>query len=322
MYGSPTVKVLVVDDSAIERMVLSSAIEHLGHNSIEVASSADAWQALAREQFDVVLTDWLMPGGSGPELCQRIRERIDQPYVYVVLCTALGDRDHGLEGVRAGADTFLTKPIDSVALDMCLIAAERLMAVHRQLASKNVDLTLRNGTLEELTRTDPLTGLGNRHQLQEDLPRLAALAARYNQPFSAAMCDVDRFKLYNDRFGHLAGDEALRTVGRALALTCRASDTVYRYGGEELLVLFSQQSARAAGIAGARLRKAVEATQIPHPDNQPFGMVTISVGVASLDDIDPAHPKELLRRADQALYEAKHAGRNQVSLYRHHVMTG
>jgi two-component system chemotaxis response regulator CheY len=308
-------RLLIVEDSAVERIVLRSAIEYLGHCCSEATTAAEAWTALTNERFDVVLTDWLMPGGTGPELCQRIRASSDQPHVYVALCTSLAEREHGLNGVRAGADTFLTKPIDPVELEMCLIAAERVTAMHRELEQRNAELTRLNTVLEERAHTDSLTGLGNRFQLQDDLHRLRALADRYDVPLSIAMCDLDRFKAYNDRFGHLAGDDTLRRVARILVEQCRASDAVYRFGGEELLVLLPHQTAESAVVAVERVRKAVEDAQLPHPDNLPFGVVTVSIGVASLDDAVDTEMASLLDLADQALYEAKRSGRNRLSVH-------
>jgi two-component system chemotaxis response regulator CheY len=282
---------------------------------VEAENGEDAWALLLQDSFDVVLTDWMMPKMAGPELCRRIRERPNAPYVYLVMCTALSDREHGLNGMHAGADIFLTKPIDRISLDMCLIAAERVIAMQRTVASQNAELERLNRLLADSARTDPLTGLGNRLRLREDLEKLAALAARYDLSFAAAMCDVDQFKGYNDRFGHMAGDDVLRTVAGILEQHCRMSDDVYRFGGEELLVLFPHRAQETMRVAAERLRQAVEAAAIDHPDNHPYGIVTISIGVASLQEVTPRTPEALLQRADQALYRAKRSGRNRVEMF-------
>jgi diguanylate cyclase (GGDEF)-like protein len=306
---STLMRILIVDDSPMERLLLRSSIEQFGHMCEEASDGDEAWDTL------VVLTDWLMPKITGPELCQRIRARVDQPFTYVALCTGLSDRQHGLAGVRAGADTFLTKPIDPIALEMCLIAAERVTATHRELGRRNAELTFLNGTLSTQAHTDQLTGLSNRYQLHEDLKRLGQVVKSGDIGVSVILCDLDRFKLYNDRYGHLAGDEALRAVATSLTRTCRSGDSVYRFGGEELLVLLSHQAPQAALIAAERFRQAVEATDIVHADNEPFGVVTISLGIASLTASSDLDPAQLLELADRALYKAKHAGRNRVASY-------
>ena len=160
-------------------------------------------------------------------------------------------------------------------------------------------------------RQDTLTGLGNRLRLAEDLEALCGRVARYGHVYSAALFDIDDFKGYNDGAGHLAGDEVLRTVAGALEQQIRTGDALYRYGGEEFLVLLPEQPIEAAALAAERLRAAVEALALPHPAG---GVVTVSAGVAALGD-DGCKPDELFELADQALYRAKESGRNRVELH-------
>jgi diguanylate cyclase (GGDEF)-like protein len=195
---------------------------------------------------------------------------------------------------------------------MSLITAERVVTMQRLLSQQNAELQTLNATLERYARTDPLTGLANRRHLDDDLQRLQGMASRYHITTSLAVCDLDRFKAYNDRFGHVDGDHALRRVADVLMSVTREADTVYRLGGEELLVLLPNQSAASATVAADRLRAAVQAADIPHPDNTPFGVVTVSIGVAELDADEYAQPARCVERADVALYIAKHAGRNRV----------
>ncbi len=164
--------------------------------------------------------------------------------------------------------------------------------------------------LRESARTDPLTAAGNRLRLSEDLSQLDARAHRYGHSYSLAVIDVDEFKSYNDTYGHLAGDEALRAVAAALDSVSRDGDGLYRYGGEEFVVVLPEQLLGGAVAAGERLRAAIEHLAVPHEASR-HAIVTVSVGVATLvatdDDADM-----LLRRADVALYEAKRRGRNRV----------
>jgi diguanylate cyclase (GGDEF)-like protein len=155
-----------------------------------------------------------------------------------------------------------------------------------------------------------LTGIGNRLRLAEDVEALCGRVARYGHAYCAALIDVDRFKGYNDGAGHLPGDEVLRAVADALAATIRSGDTLYRYGGEEFLVLLPEQTLDTAALAGERLREAVEGLSLPRPDG---GVVTVSVGVAGMGDAS-CTPEELFELADKALYRAKENGRNRVEV--------
>ncbi|MCA9291477.1 MAG: GGDEF domain-containing protein, partial [Phycisphaerales bacterium] len=168
----------------------------------------------------------------------------------------------------------------------------------------------RHDTATTLSRTDALTGLANRRTLDEDLADVRAFASpgRCN---AIAMIDVDHFKLFNDREGHAAGDEALRAVARAIASAVRPGDRVYRYGGEEFAMLLDDIDPLEAELVAERAREIVEATRVAGSEQQPGGALTVSIGVVLVNGAEP-HPSMLL--ADRALYEAKSAGRNRVVL--------
>jgi diguanylate cyclase (GGDEF)-like protein/PAS domain S-box-containing protein len=174
------------------------------------------------------------------------------------------------------------------------------------------------GVLKELNvelavtaRRDPLTGLGNRLALQEDLELLEARAARYGHRYCLALLDIDHFKRYNDAYGHQAGDVCLQAVAAELRLQARAGDGLYRYGGEEFLCVLPEQNLAAGTIAIQRMRGAVQKLAIPHNGNS-FGVVTISGGLATLDPGGGTLAKDVLKEADDALYRAKQLGRNRV----------
>src|SRR3954451_21902867 len=229
-------RILIAEDSAMGRLFLQRAVEALGHTCLLANDGLHAWQLFEQELPDVVISDWIMPGLEGPDLCRLIRSRPDTPYAYFVLLTVLREKEHALGGVISGADDFLVKPLDPLDLKICLIAAERVVTLHRGLAQKSAELEAANRELFETARTDALTRVGNRLRLHEDLTRLEGQAERYGHSYAVAMCDLDHFKAYNDALGHLAGDAALRAVADVLSRECRTSDSVYRYGGEELAV--------------------------------------------------------------------------------------
>lgn len=304
-------KVLAVDDSAAYRRVLEAAVRDLGHECVVVENGLAAWESFQSEGADVVISNWMMPGIEGDELCRRIRGS-DRPYAYFILFTALEGKKNVMHGMEAGADDYLEKPLDDDELEACLIAAKRVTALHRQLTEQQSELGRLNRELYEQSRQDPLTGIGNRLRMQEDLETTEANVKRYRRGYAVALCDVDRFKAYNDSRGHLAGDDVLRAVAGVLLRTCRRGDAVYRYGGEELLVVLPGQGVELAAAAAERMRRAVESLGIAHPAGEPADVVTISVGVAVRDGEGDGRIEALLREADDALYRAKSEGRNRV----------
>jgi two-component system cell cycle response regulator len=221
-----------------------------------------------------------------------------------------------LEGMQGGADDYLSKPLDLDELRARLIAAERVTSLHHRLAEQAKSLELSNQKLFDMARTDPLTGLGNRLEMMETLTSLQARADRYSHSYALAMCDLDRFKGYNDTLGHIAGDEMLRRVADILVQATRDTDSVYRYGGEELLIALPEQTLASAELAGERLRRAVANMALPHPANAPFGIVTVSIGIAAFDQSGGRSFDVMIGEADAALYEAKGAGRNRIAIAR------
>jgi two-component system, cell cycle response regulator len=268
----------------------------------------------------VVISDWMMPGIDGDELCRRVRADTTAPYAYFIILTSLEGRNHVINGLRAGADDYLAKPFDRDELEARLITAARVTELHRRLALQATELARLNTRLFDESRRDHLTGLGNRKRQDEDLAEWTARAERYGHVFSVLLLDVDRFKDYNDTFGHLAGDEVLRSVAHTLLQECRLGDFAYRFGGEEFLLALAGQTIEHAPAAGERVRAAVEALAIPFgpPGSK---IVTVSGGIAQFDPTDDGRVSMLIERADSALSEAKQTGRNRV-IVSGHLSTG
>lgn len=304
--------VLVVDDDDSGRTGLLESIRYLGYACRTASDGADAWAMHASQPADIVLTDWSMPRMDGLELCKKLKDA-SSASPYVILMSAYNERERLLKGMRAGADDFLRKPIDFDELEVRLMSAARLVTAQRTLTEKNKALERHSEQSFRVARTDPLTLVANRLRLNEDLEAYASNAVRYGHKYSAAICDVDAFKAYNDRYGHLSGDVALQQIAGALRDAVRSGDTVYRYGGEEFVIILPEQSAKDAAHAMDRIRTAVEALGIAHPDESPSGVLTISAGVAELQGGDW---EDWLARADAALYEAKAGGRNCVRIAR------
>jgi diguanylate cyclase (GGDEF)-like protein len=306
-------RILIADDDSTSRIMLNAIVSKLGHECHVALDGTSAWEQLASEQLDVLLTDWMMPGVDGPELCARVRRELGDHYVYIVLITKLADTKQILEGMGAGADDYLIKPVDPFAVQTRMIAAERVISLHRQLVDFGSKLEQANVELLEQSLTDALTGLSNRRRMGEDLERVHAQALRAGRAYGLVLLDIDHFKLYNDHCGHPAGDDVLREVADCLRKSTRAGEHLYRYGGEELLLLLPDCTPDAVANTANRICRAVSDTAIPHParPDAPH-VITISGGVSCWTPGSVSSASEILSKADEALYRAKSAGRNCV----------
>ena len=297
-------KVLVVDDDPGSLMVAKAVVEQSGYECLSATDGDAAWQIFQEHRPQVVVTDWMMPGLNGLELCEAIRRGETDSYTYLVLLTSFGSQDDVLAGMESGADDYVTKPLDPFTLRTRLLVALRVTALHTELGRYRQELTRQ-------ARTDPLTNLDNRLKLTEDLDLLHKRALRYGTRYSLALCDVDYFKSFNDLQGHPAGDEALKAVAETLTALARDTDGIYRYGGEEFLLILPDQSGRDARVAVDRIRAGIQSLGITHKGN-PEGVLTISAGISTFTADHPVGSGPLLKEADDALYSAKAAGRNRV----------
>ena len=315
-------RILIAEDEPVSRTILREAVKQLGHECLVAEDGRRAWELFQRAEVDVVISDRRMPGIDGIELCRLLRQHPHGGYTYFIFLTALSEKADLLAGITAGADDYLAKPLDLEDLQVRLIVAARITALHRQLAEQTTTLELLNTRLFEQARHDALTQLGNRLRLKEDLERMSGWGERYGHSFCAVMCDVDHFKAYNDHYGHLAGDHVLRTVAQTIAQECRSGDLAYRYGGEEFLILLPEQRLVDALRAAERLRQAIERLALPHAAKSQVGVVTISAGVAELKPGADRSFETWLQNADAALYRAKNHGRNRVVAFSDGEVTG
>jgi two-component system cell cycle response regulator len=303
-------KVIVVEDDPDVRQIVEFVVHRLGHSCQVACDGSEAWAMHQANRADLIISDWKMPVMDGLQLCREVREG-DPPewHTHFILVTGRDDRSHLVEGLHAGADEFITKPIRLAELEARLEAAWRVVAAHRALEANNSTLRLDSAREYRAARTDPLTAVSNRLRLKEDLEPLEGRASRYGHRYCAALCDVDAFKAYNDSFGHLSGDDALCLVARTIQEHLRSGDSLYRYGGEEFLAILPEQSLADAKAGMGRVRHEVEKLCIRHAPEAPGPFLTVSVGIAELG---AGSVDDWLRRADAALYRAKSLGRNCV----------
>ena len=297
-------------DEALSAGNLEAAVERLGHTCTPAADGVEAWELYRQDPPAVVIAPRTMPGLDGLELCRRIRASARTGYCYVILLTRSDEEGDILAATEAGADDCLATPLERHALHARLVVASRVAGVAARLAESEAQLETANERMVGEARRDPLTGLGNRLLLQEELIGLEARVERYGHAYCAALFDVDRFRPLNERAGHRAGDDVLCAVSKVVS-RCRSGDSVYRYGGGELLLILPEQTLGQARVAVERMRQAVVDLALPHPDNEPAGVVTMSAGVA-IRRPGPEKGMSVLRRAGVALSQAKAAGRNRV----------
>ncbi len=318
-------KVLVVDDDPVSLVLAATVVETLGHVVDTAPTGLAAWELLEQSHYDVLVTDREMPGLDGLALCERVRARgtLDGPpaadgeggYCYVVMLTGHDSPEEAFAGISAGADDYLTKPLNGHELRLRLLSAQRVTDMHRQMAQQRVELNAIGEAQHALARRDVLTLLPNRLAMHEHLDRLDAYARRYGRGFSVAVLDIDHFKGVNDVAGHAAGDDVLRRLAAALQAQVRETDGLYRYGGEELVHVVETASPEAALAAVERLRLAARELALPH-EGRPGERVTLSAGVATCEDGAGVPSQALLEQADAALYAAKQAGRDQTRQHR------
>jgi two-component system cell cycle response regulator len=303
-------RVLVADDDADGRHGLELAVRSLGHSCVVARDGLEAWEMHQADRADVILSDWRMPRLDGIGLCRRVRSELRNAYTHFIFVTGSSDKAHFIEGMHAGADDYITKPVDLDELEVRLEVSRRVVLAQRRADAKSSALLLTNESNFRAARTDALTDVSNRLQLTEDLGMLASRVRR--RIYCVAICDIDSFKAYNDCFGHLAGDEVLRRVARTIRMTLRGGDGLYRYGGEEFLAILPGQSLAAAAAGMERVRQQVEDLHVVHSPQASTRFVTMSVGIAELMPNSAEGLDDWLRRADRALYQAKVLGRNRV----------
>jgi diguanylate cyclase (GGDEF)-like protein len=305
--------ILIAEDDRVTALKLQRSLERMGYQVAVARDGLEAWRRIDEGGVCLLVSDWMMPGIDGLELCRRIRGRPDPAYTYIILLTARDSREDRLEGLQAGADDFLGKPVDTGELVARLNVARRILTMQDQLRTHTtllVDLHFalerQNEMLSERASTDGLTGLRNRRHFDETLASTLAFASRQGHPLSLVMIDVDHFKQLNDAFGHLAGDEVLRVVADSLRCGARSHDVVARYGGEEFAVILPGTDDVAAQAVADRLRASIADLSWPRR------AVTVSLGI-STTFLSATAAEQLIGEADQALYHSKTHGRDRVT---------
>lgn len=298
-------KILLVEDSATLRHAMRNYILEAGHEPLIARSGEEALQLLENTPVDMIIMDVEMPGLNGFETTRLIREWLAGHWIPIIFVTGLNEDENYREGIEAGGDDYLIKPVSFMIIKAKIRAMERIAEMRDQLNQLNVEL-------EALSQLDSLTQIYNRRTFNDLAQQQWSLAKRHQQPISALMIDVDHFKLFNDHYGHPAGDACLKKVSQAIK-SClhRSGDILGRYGGEEFVVLLPETDAKGAMRVSQSIGEALAELQIRHDVSPTDSYVTASIGGATCLRTTGHDLEELIKNADRALYKAKRAGRNR-----------
>jgi diguanylate cyclase (GGDEF)-like protein len=290
--------VLIVDDMSANIEILDGILNQ-EYEILFATSGRDALE-ISREQIpDLILLDVVMPGMDGYEVCKQLKSDSKTQDIPVIFITSMGHEEDESRGLDAGAIDYLTKPVRP--------------SIVKARVRNHLELKRYRDSLKTLSTIDGLTGIPNRRLFDETLTREWRRARRSQTPLSLLMMDIDCFKAYNDHYGHVAGDDCLRRIAQGLSNSAqRPDDLVARYGGEEFVALLPETNLEGAVCLSEKVQRNINLLNIEHLWSKAGDRVTLSIGVATIIPTDRESPLDLIKSADELLYEAKQNGRAQA----------
>ena len=300
-------RILVVDDTKLIREMVSAIIRHQGYTPVTASGATEALAVLQDGNIDLILMDIEMPEMNGFELTRLIRKLLKH-WVPIIFLTGSTEDSHLAEGIDAGGDDYLTKPVNATVLSAKIRAMARIAQMKADLDEVNIKLL-------QLTQLDPLTEAVNRRGLDESLERAWRIRQRENTELALIFLDIDHFKTYNDNYGHQQGDQCLKLfTGIVQNQLLRPADILARYGGEEFVALLPNTSLAGAEKIAADIISALQQANLPHAFSDTAEYITASLGISS-SHLGAKDSHELLKQADKAVYLAKQQGRNRSVTY-------
>ncbi|MEB3360060.1 MAG: diguanylate cyclase [Synechococcales bacterium] len=297
--------ILIVEDDQLTRMLLRQYLTHAGYQVAEATNGEECLELYQQVQPHLVLLDAMMPKMNGFDCCSKLLSLPGAVHSPVIMITGLDDTASVDWAFDAGATDYVTKPIHWPIL-------RRRVRILLEKGFFYRELEQANHQLREMATTDKLTSLGNRRYFDDCLEREWKSAIRYRHELSLILCDVDRFKQYNDFYGHPAGDICLQKIAGMLSKAAkRATDVVARYGGEEFALLLPNTGSEGAMRVAHNLQAAIRMLAIPHAGSASH-QVTVSQGIASIIPTPQERLSDLISFADRALYQAKTEGRDRI----------
>ncbi len=294
--------IMVVDDEEGIVQFMKSALQDHGHKVTVCTDTELAIEKIRNVVYDLIITDLKMPKLSGVEFVKKAKGI--SPRTDFVVMTGFPSVETAVECMKNGATDYLAKPIDLEYLNIIVEKSLYKRALEKRAAEREY--------FEQISRVDGLTGLYNHKFFHELLNAEIARADRYKHCFSLIMIDIDDFKKVNDNYGHQSGDTILKEIASIFKSLVRKTDSAVRYGGEEFAIILSQTAKQHGRVFADRIVKGVDTTKLkggPHNDT-----VTVSAGLAGYPD-DANTEESLIRKADEALYQAKKMGKNTLCVY-------
>lgn len=310
-------QILVVDSASANRELIGECLAQLDDASVSQATDgASAMEVIASTQPHLILVDMNLRDMDGITLVRRIRNRellaLENElnlWTPVIFLSSVMDEDMLAQGIIAGGDDFLHKPVSEVILLAKVRAMLRIVGMQR-------DIHAAHRRLKQIATLDGLTCIPNRRYFDDSLATEWKRCQRTGSPLSLILIDIDYFKQFNDAYGHQAGDQCLKAIATALNESLfRVEDSVSRYGGEEFAAILPGTDARGALAVAERMRASSRELRIPHKHGID-GLISCSLGIASIRPDLAKTAEGLLQAADRSLYEAKHSGRNRIILNR------
>jgi two-component system cell cycle response regulator len=292
-------KILVADGDPAALLYCESLLKAWGYEVVTASNGADALAILlAGEGPMLAIVDWMMPGMDGIALCRAIRQSMKIRYIYFIIVAAHRETEFVVAAMNAGADDFIGKPFDADELRVRVRAGLRVCNLEKELRLRGTH--------------DALTGIYNRGAIMDILQKELVRHERERRAIAIIFADLDHFKKINEEFGQIAGDLVLREVTHRVASLVRPYDRVGRYDGAQLLIVLPTcESSRAIEVAG-RISDAIADRPVTNDGNQIA--VTMSIGMACINDLEYPTLGELIQSGEKALYRAKQEGRNRVEV--------
>ena len=302
--AAPMARILVVDDNQDNIEIIATRLRFRGYDIVEASTGSQALELVHKNPPDLMLLDVMLPDIDGHEISRRIKGDDQLPFIPIILVTAKDLTQDKVAGLEAGADDYVTKPINFPELEARVRSMLRIKKLQDELEEKNREL-------ERISISDGLTGLFNHRHIHGLLHEEFERAERTGERLTVAMFDLDRFKSVNDNYGHQAGDRVLEQFADLLRLQARDMDKLGRYGGEEFMALLPHAGIEDGVVFVERVRREVARHPFNIGRDEPLSMTT-SAGVASYPYETIRDPETLVRLADEALYAAKAGGRNRT----------
>jgi diguanylate cyclase (GGDEF)-like protein len=301
--------IMIVDDNPQNLRLLVELLKEKGHIVRPAPNGKHAISVAEKEEIDLILLDIMMPDMNGYEVCRYFKSEASTLHIPIIFLSALGETFNKIKAFKEGGVDYIAKPFQ----------AEEVLAridTHLKIKYLQDELEHKNQELEKLVNIDGLTNIPNRRFFDYYLEKEWKLSIRRKRRLSLIMADIDFFKLYNDYYGHLKGDDCLKKVANVFskALT-RPADLPARYGGEEFAIILPETDEHGATSVAKGIFKTLEKENIPHKNSKISNSVTCSMGIITLLPTAQDTIENFIEKADLALYQAKNGGRNRIEMY-------